>query len=105
MAEYTSKFIFTKEGRTLLVSQTGGIKFAILGYVLVGGLVNAVHPGNAQNAVSPRTGGQGQEIKYPLRDLWYEIEGIAKEKICLRWNILSIIQKLRFLCEALTIRL
>lgn len=80
MAEYTSKFIFTKEGRTLLVSQTGGIKFAILGYVLVGGLVNAVHPGNAQNAVSPRTGGQGQEIKYPLRDLWYEIEDIAKGK-------------------------
>ena len=36
MADETEKkFIFTADGRKLLVSQTGGIKFAILGVALV----------------------------------------------------------------------
>lgn len=33
-----NEFRFTSEGRTLVVSQNGGIKFAILGYVLVQGI-------------------------------------------------------------------
>ena len=54
---YKSSFVFTKEGRTLLVSQTGGIKFAILGYILVGGLAKVAYPEEenlAQDAVSPK---------------------------------------------------
>ena len=33
-----SEFVFTNEGRHLLISQEGGIKFAILGYMFVQGL-------------------------------------------------------------------
>lgn len=44
MAENTSKFIFTREGSRLLVSQTGGIKFAILGYMLIEGLAGDADP-------------------------------------------------------------
>ena len=36
--EVQSEFRFTKEGRHLLISQEGGIKFAILGYMFVQGL-------------------------------------------------------------------
>ena len=32
-----SEFRFTKEGRHLLISQEGGIKFAILGYMFIQG--------------------------------------------------------------------
>lgn len=65
-----SKFIFTKEGRTLLVSQTGGIKFAILGYVLVGGLASLVANKQAQNAICPNG----------LQKDWEDIESMAKAK-------------------------
>lgn len=33
-----NEFYFTKEGRKLLVSQTGGVKFAILGFMIVQGI-------------------------------------------------------------------
>lgn len=33
-----SQFVFTNEGRSLLINQEGGIKFAILGYMLVNGI-------------------------------------------------------------------
>lgn len=75
---YKSSFVFTKEGRTLLVSQTGGIKFAILGYILVGGLANVAYPGHdyAQDAVSPDP--EDPDEKMPLRALWHKIETLAK---------------------------
>ena len=68
--EDACKFIFTKEGRTLLVSQTGGIKFAILGYVLVGGLASLVANKQAQNAICPNG----------LQKDWETIESMAKAK-------------------------
>ena len=38
MAEIGNKFIFTTEGRTSLVAQLGGIRFSVLGAVLIQGL-------------------------------------------------------------------
>ena len=38
MAEIGNKFIFTTEGRTLLVAQLGGIRFSVLGAILIQGL-------------------------------------------------------------------
>lgn len=73
--KYKSSFVFTKEGRTLLVSQTGGIKFAILGYVLVGGLVNAaLSTGNAQNAASPLAEDPDTGKNVSLKNLWQSLE-------------------------------
>jgi len=60
-----SKFIFTDEGRSLLVSQTGGIKFAILGYLLVEGLAG----GDLPDDVCPNG----------LKERWESIEERAKD--------------------------
>ena len=38
MAEIGNKFIFTTEGRTSLVAQLGGIRFSVLGAILIQGL-------------------------------------------------------------------
>lgn len=66
MTENKSKFIFTENGRTFLVSQTGGIKFAILGYLLIEGLA-----GNDSDRAA--VCGDALETK------WAEIETAAKE--------------------------
>lgn len=78
MADYKSSFVFTNEGRTLLVSQTGGIKFAILGYMLVGGLVRALEGDDniAQDAVAKReTGDTSPDAA--LRRTWKSLEDKA----------------------------
>lgn len=85
---YKSSFVFTKEGRTLLVSQTGGIKFAILGYLLVGGLVRSMNgdDNTPQDDISANYNPDTSAPNYisddskpdtTLRNLWHDIESRA----------------------------
>ena len=62
-----SKFVFTNEGRHLLISQEGGIKFAILGYMFVQGM--------------PASDDFGEYVK--------KIDKIAKEK---KMSIMDVLQ-------------
>jgi len=80
---YKSSFVFTKEGRTLLVSQTGGIKFAILGYLLVGGLVRSMNDDDntPQDAIAAAASYE-EKTGTPdasLRNLWNKLEEKAKD--------------------------
>lgn len=78
---YKSSFVFTKEGRTLLVSQTGGIKFAILGYLLVGGLARSMN--GDDNTPQDAIAASYEEIPgtpdASLRNLWHKLEDKAKD--------------------------
>ena len=78
---YKSSFVFTKEGRTLLVSQTGGIKFAILGYLLVGGLARSMNgdDNTPQDAIAARYKEIPGTPDASLRNLWHKLEDKAKD--------------------------
>lgn len=65
-----SKIIFTKEGKRLMVSQTGGIKFALLGFMLVEGL--------AENGTNP--GAPCGEDEDAFISKWESIEAAAEEE-------------------------
>lgn len=81
----TSKFIFTDEGRTLLVSQTGGIKFAILGFMLVEGLAGGDTP--------------SAKCEPSLKERWDDIELSAKEAKMTTLEYLIADQNVTFLMK------
>lgn len=84
-----SKLIFTKEGKRLLVSQTGGIKFALLGFMLVEGLAN--------NGTDPSAPCGEDEDAFIQR--WEGIEAAAEEENLSTFEYLTTKTSITFLLK------